>query len=92
MGRYRYQIFDTVDTRLRADGIDTCKQNRCVSILARAAHTVCAHARFQPLNLSAFPNRLVVCDFVMVSGGDSEAGSFSLIMGGASVSPVTAEK
>jgi len=23
MGRYRYQIFDTIDTGLRSDGIDT---------------------------------------------------------------------
>ena len=74
VGRYRYQIFNTVDTRLRADGIDTCKQNRCVSIPARAAHTVCGHALY------------AYC------GGDSEAGSFSLILGGTSVSPVTAEK
>ena len=73
-----------------------------VSILAgvfrylRAPHTQFVRMHivhgFQPLNLSTFPKRLVVCDFVMVSGGDSEAGSFSLIMGGASVSPVTAEK
>ena len=37
MGRYRYQIFDTVDTGLRCDGIDTRKQYRRVSIHARAA-------------------------------------------------------
>jgi len=37
MGRYRYQIFDTVDTGLRSDGIDTRKQYRRVSIHARAA-------------------------------------------------------
>ena len=37
MGRYRYQIFDTVDTGLRCDGIDTRKQYRSVSIPARAA-------------------------------------------------------
>ena len=24
MGQYRYQIFDTIDTCLRSDGIDTC--------------------------------------------------------------------
>ena len=37
MGRYRYQIFDTIDTGLRSDGIDTRKQYRSVSIHARAA-------------------------------------------------------
>jgi len=37
MGRYRYQIFDTVDTGLRGDGIDTRKQYRSVSIYVRAA-------------------------------------------------------
>jgi len=36
MGRYRYQIFDTIDTGLRSDGIDTRKQYRSVSIHARA--------------------------------------------------------
>jgi len=37
MGRYRYQIFDTIDTGLRSDGIDMCKQYRRVSIHVRAA-------------------------------------------------------
>jgi len=37
MGRYRYQIFDTIDTGLRSDGIDTRKQYRSVSIHVRAA-------------------------------------------------------
>jgi len=37
MGRYRYQIFDTIDTGLHSDGIDTRKQYRSVSIHARAA-------------------------------------------------------
>jgi len=37
MGSYRYQIFDTVDTGLCNDGIDTCKQYRCVSIHVCAA-------------------------------------------------------
>jgi len=37
MGWYRYQIFDTIDTGLRSDGINTCKQYQSVSIHARAA-------------------------------------------------------
>jgi len=35
MGRYRYQIFDTIDTGLRSDGIDTRKHS--IEVHARAA-------------------------------------------------------
>ena len=41
MGRYRYQIFDTVDTGLHSDGINTRKQYRRVSIHAHTA--LCMH-------------------------------------------------
>jgi len=36
MGRYRYQIFNTVNTGLCSDGIDMCKHYRCVSLHACA--------------------------------------------------------
>ena len=77
MGRYRYQIFDTIDTGLRCDGIDTSKQYRRVSIHARAA--LC----MRKVQVSTHSRENQWCDLVVtvvVTGSSSQISSIEHVL------------
>ena len=77
MGRYRYQIFDTVDTGLRCDGIDTRKQYRRVSIHARAA------LRMRKVYVSTRSRENQWCHLVVtvvVTGSSSQISSINHVL------------
>ena len=78
MGRYRYQIFDTVDTALRCDGIDTRKQYRRVSIHARAPHCACVKSTFPHAQEKNQWCPLVVT--VVVTGSSSQISSIKHVL------------